>query len=540
MQMKLLPPVYPFAIASFPLVMIYADNIREVAPLEFLAVWTGVMLAVAAVFYLFQFLLADRDRAGLAAMWLPLSLLCYSVTGTINAALELRGIPLFVPGWVAAPLWLVGCATALRFICQSDYDRPAYARFVSIFGMVLVAAGGFSMGVAIAVSPWIWQPAEATPAVVQAVLKPTEPPRDIYYLVFDRYGDKQTLQEEFGHDNAPFLNGLRRRGFHLPASSRANYPKTELSMSAAFNMQLHGDTVWPKVHYRSQLYNNRVAELLHGQGYQHYLLGNIHNGLRRGRYADYAYRFSYTPTELTDNLLRLTPGAAIFPETPHAERSLQKFAEIADIAQQRSGPKFVYAHFMLPHEPWKFDADGSRLTTYQAAQRTQRQNYAAQLAFTNRKIEELVDAILAASPRKPIIVIQADEGPELRYKGDADKSDVAKIKMRTGILTAMLLPGREAATVVPETVSPVNTFRLIFREYFGAKLPLLEDRVFYWSAVNPLGKPELTQRCKFIDVTTQVRGAAPAASPEASAQPTAALEDSAGSAPDHHDLSATD
>ncbi len=534
--MKTAPPLYPLAIASFPLVMIYADNIREVAPMEFFAVWAGVMLCVVGIYYGFHYYLKDRDQAGLAAAWLPLATLCYCVTNTANAALELRGVPLQIPGWVALPVWVVFCGAGLRFICRGQFDRPAYASFVNIFGVVLTVVSWGAMGVAVGVSPWIWQPAETLPAPERVTLQVEEQPRDIYYLVFDRYGDQQTLAREFQHDNAPFLSGLRRRGFHIPASSRANYPKTELSMSAAFNMRLHGETVWPKVHYRHQLYNNHVAGLLHEAGYKHYLLGNIHNGLRHGRYADDTYRFSYTPTELTDNLLRLTPASAVFAETSHADRSLQKFARIAEIAGERGQPKFVYAHFMLPHEPWKFDADGSRLTTYQAAKRTQRQNYAAQLTFTNRKIEALIDAILAASPRTPIIVIQADEGPELRYEGDAEKTEVEKMKMRTGILTAMLLPERNAAEVVPPEISPVNTFRLIFSQYFAADLPLLEDRVFYFSEVNPLGKPELTRPCKFVDVTSQVR-AATSTSP---APRPATASDFADSGPDRRDLSATD
>ncbi len=38
---------------------------------------------------------------------------------------------------------------------------------------------------------------------------------------------------------------------------------------------------------------------------------------------------------------------------------------------------------------------------------------------------------------------------------------------------------------VYDSVSPVNTFRIIFNRYFGADLPLLPDRHYYSNIVKP-------------------------------------------------------
>jgi len=46
------------------------------------------------------------------------------------------------------------------------------------------------------------------------------------------------------------------------------------------------------------------------------------------------------------------------------------------------------------------------------------------------------------------------------------------------ILNAYYLPG-DGRRLVYDGISPVNTFRLILREYFGADLALLEDRSTY-------------------------------------------------------------
>jgi hypothetical protein len=335
-----------------------------------------------------------------------------------------------------------------------------------------------------------------------ALTAPEQPP-DIYYLVFDRYADQPTLANEFAHDNGPFLASLERRGFHVARESHTNYPKTELAMSAALNMRMLDETVWPKFRYRELLSSHRVGRLLKAHGYRYHHFGNLHNGLRSNRDADVCHRFSVMPTELADNLFRMTPLWPLLPETDLGTRETEKFDAIAALAGD-DGPKFVYAHFLLPHEPWKFDRDGRRLTPAEAARRTERENYVAQLIYTNTRIEALVERILADSPRPPIIVIQADEGPELRYEGDQQLPRIAQIRKRCGIISAFHLPGKNAFQIVPPAVTPVNTFRLIFREYFGAELELLDDRTFYFEPANRFGKPELTTDCRFVDVTDEL------------------------------------
>ena len=48
---------------------------------------------------------------------------------------------------------------------------------------------------------------------------------------------------------------------------------------------------------------------------------------------------------------------------------------------------------------------------------------------------------------------------------------------RQTILEAYYFPGNASAKLYP-TISPVNSFRLIFDEYFGANYPLLPDQTY--------------------------------------------------------------
>ena len=106
--------------------------------------------------------------------------------------------------------------------------------------------------------------------------------------------------------------------------------------------------------------------------------------------------------------------------------------------------------------------------------------YREQVIFANRKILEAVDAILAKSETPPIILVMGDHGPASMFHFDIDSPGC--LWERTSNLYALLLPGHQDDGTVYETITPVNTFRVIFNTYFGTELPLLEDRTYLASS----------------------------------------------------------
>lgn len=60
---------------------------------------------------------------------------------------------------------------------------------------------------------------------------------DIYYIVLDGYGRADVLEELYGHDNGPFLDGLRDRGFYVADEAYSNYAVTPLSLAGTLNMR---------------------------------------------------------------------------------------------------------------------------------------------------------------------------------------------------------------------------------------------------------------------------------------------------------------
>jgi hypothetical protein len=190
----------------------------------------------------------------------------------------------------------------------------------------------------------------------------------------------------------------------------------------------------------------------------------------------------------------LNPFIETFPGDSNArnrEATLRKFEKLADIPEVE-GPKFVFAHMLMPHDPYVFGPNGEPLTKAETETRSEVENYLNQLNFTNRQIKQLVDEILSKSDVPPIIIIQSDEGPLIapeflseEFMATKDWSRISEEALKTHmtILNAYYLPNFDYDHLYA-SISPVNSFRVIFNYYFGTEYELLEDRSYLSEGSN--------------------------------------------------------
>jgi len=83
-------------------------------------------------------------------------------------------------------------------------------------------------------------------------------------------------------------------------------------------------------------------------------------------------------------------------------------------------PTFVFAHVLLPHHPYVFDADGSFLTIEELDRFDALERYVNQVRYANDEIYRIVDELLdVPADEQPIILVQSDEGPPPRPRRDA-------------------------------------------------------------------------------------------------------------------------
>jgi hypothetical protein len=291
---------------------------------------------------------------------------------------------------------------------------------------------------------------------------------------------------------------LADQGFTVAAGSHANYVKTSLSLASTLNLEFLDDvaaSMGPDSPDHQPVFDllkdHEVGRFLKRQGYRYIHVGSYYgptqtssiadSNLHQGGASDYAaalYDVSIAPR--LARLFGLTHAEA--PRERHASVARYQFSALNTVTAQ-PGPKFVFAHILLPHPPYVFAADG-RFRHDETTTTSSRQQFADQLAYTNSQLEEFLAPLVAQSAEtRPIIIIQADEGPyPAAYSKDTVNYDWATasetdLEVKYGILNAMLLPGVDRSAVYP-TISSVNTFRLVFDRYFGADLPLLPDRSY--------------------------------------------------------------
>jgi len=121
------------------------------------------------------------------------------------------------------------------------------------------------------------------------------------------------------------------------------------------------------------------------------------------------------------------------------------------------------------------------------------EGYRNQLAFVNKRLQIAIDEILLQSSHPPIIIVQADHGPDARLDFGW-KIQNTYLPERMSILNAYYFPDQDYEALY-EDITPVNTFRIIFNNYFGTDYELLGDKSYFsrWNS------PYL-----FVDVTDEV------------------------------------
>jgi len=284
---------------------------------------------------------------------------------------------------------------------------------------------------------------------------------DIYYIILDEYAGADSLENNFNFDNIEFISALSERGFFMPSNSYSNYPYTLLSIPSILNMQ-----------YLNFLSDEMGLESTDVR--QIKILRENNLVMKNLKSKEYYIASFYAGADSVPLLVDEKPCKGFDKRS----EILCTFSEMPKIKDRVSQPIFAYAHMALPHNPYVFDEYGN--TIYFNSENidalTERKFYLEQLKFTNKKIIEIIDTIISKYESQPIIIIQSDHGERIGV--DWDNPTKEMIRQGFNNLNAYYLPN-DGKNSLYENVTPVNTFRVIFNEYFDAGFELLDDR-HYW------------------------------------------------------------
>jgi hypothetical protein len=507
--------IHPFLFALWPILFIYSQNLEYIS---FSQAWNSLLVLLGLtllLFLLFTAILRKPMKAGAVVSLLLVLFFSYAHVHRLlwkefaeySAAKESL-VLMFV--WAA--LFLGGAALIIKVM--DGWQN--ITKILNAVALTLILISLFNIGAYELKAKTRRLDARDKPfeiAQTDPVQVDTLP--NIYYIILDEYGRADILEEVYDYDNSEFLDFLEQKGFFIADKSHTNYAQTDLALASSLNLSYLDDLaarVGLEFNDRQPLehmiQNNTVVQFLKKNGYTIVALPSGYSATTL-KDSD-VYTDSEQPwNELEIRLLTSTPmpwlavqGSFFDLYDVHRHKILESFDLLADTTQS-PGPRFVFAHILAPHGPFVFDEHGNEIQPKQQFDLQAgpvdfdsdeyRKGYIGQLIFTNDKVKSILNNLLAESSRPTIIILQADHGPASLL--DWDEPTNTQFKERLAILNAYLLPGDGTASLYDE-ITPVNTFRLIFNEYFGTDLEQLEDESYFSTRERPY---------EFINVTDAVR-----------------------------------
>ena len=468
---------YPLLFAVFPILFLYTYNIAETSLNE---IWLPLVISVAAALVLWAVLsliLRSLAKAGFAT---AIFLVFFFSYGRLYDGLNYLGV--FVPKHAhLLPVMLFVWGYCVYFIGRAKRDFRITTRLFNITAVVLIAINLFNIGsYQVKVARLSADAPVETPEHAAANPAELSTLPDIYFIILDEYAHPDTIKEYYDYDNSQFINSLEAKGFFIAYGSKTQLWETPRILTQILNMEYLDYEPWSDATYRKMAYS-QVADFLKAQGYQYIVFGNNVARCAWGKYfrdiADlYFNYYAETATSWVSEFQKILWNTTMLRpfyyhltgsqyDIAYRRQTLYTLEHLKALPELQS-PKFVFVHFNCPHEPFVFGPKGEYIAPANWANHEDKQFYLGQYIFISAEIEKVIDVLLEKSGTPPIIILQSDHGTRHGYPvGDNEWHK---------ILNAMYFPGMDYSEL-SDSVSPVNTFRLIFNHYFDADYPLLED-----------------------------------------------------------------
>ena len=359
---------------------------------------------------------------------------------------------------------------------------------------------------------------------------------DIYYIIFDSYERADKLLAYYNYDNSEFITELRHRGFYIVEESRSNYLNTSYSLNTSLNLiYVHELPLKPFFETLSNLEHNHVSAFLREQGYQ-IVVFQSGTGDTDKQYADVfieseveGERKSRPINPFEQFLLKTSLARLFFVKSDDASsenlnsnvfitsvnRQLDTrreiishaFANLPNYADQM-GNYFLFSHIYLPHIPFLYGPNAEplqyeeNLSTYwyEPPPENYHEHYGYQIDYLNQEILDTVDHILSQTKKPVVIILQADHG-DGNYIDQNGLSQIG-VDTRSAIFNAIYFSDGDYTQLYP-TLTPVNTFRIVFNHWFGTQYPLVPDKVFaneHPSKIRPNTRPKFWDACLAYEI----------------------------------------
>lgn len=495
--------VYPFFLAYYPVFALRNHNITYVDLSTVLRILILVTLATALIGAIVYLLTRNLEKSSIITSLIVLFFLTYGhlyiqlsdILGNPIRHRYLAGVGILV--LLLVTILVLKSAKAARVISQF-----LAAVSIVLLGLVLFESVRYDIG-----EYRVATAAEQVETPNTSQIADANMP-DVYLIILDAHTRTDVLKTRFGYDNTDFVHELEEMGFYVASCSQSNYASTKLSLVSSLyadyiqNMVGEGEILPP-------LKSSALSQTLRSLGYKTITYENRARGhfdlkedIRLSRnqmaFGKFDLRGGISEFEkmvVDTSFLRFLLDTELFPgfddqtliEWEFWEHYYQTHYILSDLERipETPGPKFVFAHFMVPHTPFIFDPDGSfqyRISSIEG--------YRSNVEFIDNRLPSTLKTIIEKSETPPVIIVMGDHGPSTR-------KTITK-EMRMAILSAYLVNDSAKGQFYP-SITPVNALRVILNEHFGGDYPLLDDVSYYAYKSSQLPNAEvITNNCQIV------------------------------------------
>ena len=503
---------HPFLIAIFPVLSLLDANIGQVTWTVALRPILLVLLSTAIILIVLARLLSSWERAGILTSIFLILFFSYGHVYSLTEGSTLFGILIGRHRYIIM-LWLglLGLGVYLT-LTKPNLSRAASTLNVGALALLLIPVLSL-LGRGVVNRIEISRLPTSSNTSSQSIPNQNDFVPDIYYIILDQYPGNEVLEEKYGVDNSEFTNRLSELGFYVADQSLTNYSQTELSLASSLNFQYLSELgvseetfennrapLWTLIkdnaarNYFEQM-DYAIIAYETGYSWSQWEDADFYLGPRSGFTESLNVKGSLTGFEallvrksalvILEDLAPFAQGTLIpdfyGPGRGSYDRVTYTFESLTKVAENED-PIFIFAHIMAPHPPFVFSLTGEFISldtlgigsSIPSDQSDDEDaiGFIRSVQFVNNRIIGVIEEI-QSFPGNPIIILQGDHG----IPGSTRVH-------RMSILNAYYLPdGGEQ--LLYDSISPVNTFRLILRHYFNEDIELIEDIALFSTYDNP-------------------------------------------------------
>ena len=298
---------------------------------------------------------------------------------------------------------------------------------------------------------------------------------NVYHIILDEYTDNEILTKKFGYNNEKFLEFLNNNGFYMHDKLFSTFGGTVKELNVIFNMEYPKKLGWMSEDYES-LNNNKVMSIFSNQNYS---IIETNSMMRWKNFSDVDTKLCYDTNFINSEFLDQVLGKSIiryflekYQQDTRRDTVRCTFDVLNEITLKIDGPKYVFSHVYVPHPPFLFGPNGENvIPDHREISGLQSwedpQGYVNQLIYATNEITVVIKNIVKNDPNA-IVIVQGDTGTLTGT--DISKKTMKEIYQAHSILYAVRIPDVEDS----DYMIPVNTYRVIFNNYFNMNYDYLE------------------------------------------------------------------